>query len=131
MVRIALGEVWGALRVIYVLAALAFIEMFSRVLGSLRLLHPGRKARRLGHGLDHEAGRCQPGPAPSRKASEVLAILKNVILIVLKVVVSLGLMVYLLSRVDLALAAAAIRSANYAYLVLALLSMLERWLAAA
>jgi len=38
----------------------------------------------------------------------------------LKVVVSLGLMIYLLSRVDLAVVGAAIRSANYAYLVLAL-----------
>ena len=34
VVRIALGEVWEALRVIYVLAVLASIEAFSRALGS-------------------------------------------------------------------------------------------------
>ena len=34
VMRIALGEVWEALRVIYILAVLAVIEAFSRVLGS-------------------------------------------------------------------------------------------------
>lgn len=34
VLRIALGEVWEALRVIYILAVLAVIEAFSRVLGS-------------------------------------------------------------------------------------------------
>lgn len=32
--RLAIGEVWGALRIIYVLFALASIEMFSRLLGA-------------------------------------------------------------------------------------------------
>jgi len=34
VMRIALGEVWEALRIIYVLAVLAAIEMFSRALGA-------------------------------------------------------------------------------------------------
>ena len=34
VLKIALGEVWGALRVIYILVALAVIEFFSRALGS-------------------------------------------------------------------------------------------------
>jgi len=43
VMRIALGEVWGALRVISVLAALAFIEMFSRGLGSYDYYVRGEK----------------------------------------------------------------------------------------
>lgn len=34
VLRIALGEVWGAIRILYVLAALAVIELFSRGLGA-------------------------------------------------------------------------------------------------
>lgn len=34
VLRIALGEIWGAFRLLYVLATLAGIEMFSRLLGS-------------------------------------------------------------------------------------------------
>jgi hypothetical protein len=34
VMRIALGEVWGAVRVLYVLAALAMIELVSRGLGA-------------------------------------------------------------------------------------------------
>jgi cellulose synthase/poly-beta-1,6-N-acetylglucosamine synthase-like glycosyltransferase len=34
VMRIALGEVWGAIRLIYTLAALASVEFFSRILGA-------------------------------------------------------------------------------------------------
>ncbi len=47
--------------------------------------------------------------------------MKNTILTALKVVVSAGLMAYLLSRVDIAAVGAAVQTANYAYLAVALL----------
>jgi glycosyltransferase 2 family protein len=46
--------------------------------------------------------------------------LKNTIVTALKVAVSLGLIVFLLTRVDVAAVGAAVRSANYAYLAVAL-----------
>ena len=57
VLRLALEEVWGAIRLVGTLGVLAVAGDLLPAPGRLGLSRPEEEARRLGHGLDHQGSR--------------------------------------------------------------------------
>ncbi len=55
--KVALKEIWGAIRLVWTLFLLAVLEAWARLLGLVRLRHQEGPARRVGHGLVAEGRR--------------------------------------------------------------------------